>query len=204
MAIGSAYADMGQPQQALDNYNQARRTFKDREDAKHEAKALFMIARVYDDLSEKKQALVYCYDALRRIQDSDPSQIIQLYMLIGTLFADLGRFDDSIQNLEKARAVLDDPKTEKSQEGPALVQGLTGLTYARAGNMQKALEFLTQARGTYHQLSDPGGEASALNHIGSLQETLGQKEDALQTYSLALQLSVMEITKEFLPILGTI
>jgi CHAT domain-containing protein len=187
-ALGAAYDGMGQPQQALDYYNQARRTFKERGDTGREARTLYQIALVYDHLNLKQKALLYCYNALRLIQDADPAQAAQNYMLIGTLYSDLGLFTQAHESFAKNLAYLRRPGIERSQEGIALVQGFMGITYARSGDVPKAIELFTQARGTFHDIKDTAGEASALVHIGSMYERQGQGQQALENYNQALQI----------------
>jgi CHAT domain-containing protein len=187
-AIGEAFVALGHYQQALDSDNEARRTFKSLGYTNGEAQILFQIAMVYDQLNEKQKALLYCYNALNLIQNSDPRQVIQNYILIGTLYSDLGLFPEALASFDKTLTYLRGPDVEDAPGGIALVQGFMAIAYARSGDLPKSIELFSLTRDAFHQLNDREGEAAALNHIGGMQELQGQRAQAEASYTQALQL----------------
>ncbi|MEB3831876.1 tetratricopeptide repeat protein, partial [Phormidium sp. CCY1219] len=62
--IGAVYSDIGQPQKALDYYQQALPIMQEVEDRSGEATTLNNIGLVYSDIGQPQEALDYYQQAL--------------------------------------------------------------------------------------------------------------------------------------------
>ncbi len=93
---------------------------------------------------------------------------------LGYLYADQGK------NLEQARGMIE--KAFKAEPDNAAYQDSMGWILFRLGKAKEALPYLEKA------LSNPrGGDATIWDHLGDVQELLGQKDKAAESWTKALK-----------------
>src|ERR1039458_4133616 len=184
--IGSIYYNLGEPQKALDYYNQALPLLRAVGDRARQAAMLTNIGNVYADLGEKQKALDHFNQALP-LARAVGGHAIESRMLnnIGVVYADLGEKQKALdyynQALPLKRAVGD-------RAGEAGTLNNIGYVYWELGEKQRALDYFNQALPLERALGDRPGEANTLNNIGKVYSDLGEKQKALDYYDQALPL----------------
>lgn len=109
------------------------------------------------------------------------------YYRLGANYKLLGDFDKSVASFEAGLSVA---KTHPIEQDWRLLAGILndeGVLFIR-NNVEKALEFLSQAQQLFETHNDRRGLASAYNNIGVAQANSGRMHEALENYKKALPL----------------
>jgi CHAT domain-containing protein/tetratricopeptide (TPR) repeat protein len=184
--IGIVYAEIRQPQKALQYYEQALLLYRALGDRGGEAGTLTNIGLVYADIGQPMKALEY-YEQALPLARAVGNRAFQANTLtnIGIVHANIGQPMKALEYYEQAlplhRAV-----GNRAFEANTLYN--IGSVYDDIGQPQKALEYYEQALALYRALGDRGGEADTLTNIGVVYRTIGQPQKALQYYEQALPL----------------
>jgi CHAT domain-containing protein/Tfp pilus assembly protein PilF len=184
--IGSAYADLGEQQKALDYYAQALPIFRAVGERNGEALALNNIGSVYDDLGEKPRALDYYAQALpiRRAVGDRRGEAATLSN-IGKVYSALGEKQKALEYLSQSLPIY---REVEDRNGEAGTLNNIGGVYADLGEQQKALDYYAQALPLRRAVGDRSGEAVTLSNIGLVYSALGEQQKALDYYAQALPL----------------
>jgi tetratricopeptide (TPR) repeat protein len=115
----------------------------------------------------------------------------EAYTLTGQeeLMPDLDRWGNSTLLLEIGQAFLSQKVWQLAPEQRAFVSNWVGISYARLGKMQDALDYYEQALVIRREVGDRSGEGTTLNDLGLLYRNLGKMQDTLDYYEQALVIS---------------
>ncbi|MCT7948311.1 CHAT domain-containing protein [Ancylothrix sp. C2] len=170
--------------QAIPKFEEAARLFKQAGDLGLEAKSLFRLGNVYDDLGEKQKALEFYNQALPLLRAvGDKSGEANTLNDIGVVYNSLGEKQKALEFYNQALPLR---RAVGNKGGEATTLNNIGLVYDSLGEKQKALEFYNQALPMLRAVGDKRGEARTLNNIGLVYDDLGEKQKALQLYNQAL------------------
>lgn len=114
-------------------------------------------------------------------------------MLAGTQWR-LGKYDTAVGHLRRAVRLSKEDHSEKGRLSLARSLHRLGITLRKQGDRTGAEEALCQALELCREVSDPVGEAAALNALGALHHDRGEHEQALRRCADAL--GVVERTVE--------
>src|ERR1022692_3915177 len=184
--IGSIYYNLGEPQKALDYYNQALTLRRAAGDGVGEVSTLNNIGNVYSGLGEQQKALDYYSQALPLLRAvGDRARQAAMLTNIGNVYADLGEKQKALDHFNQALPLA------RAVGGHAIESRMLnniGVVYADLGEKQKALDYYNQALPLKRAVGDRAGEAGTLNNIGYVYWELGEKQRALDYFNQALPL----------------
>ncbi|MEQ9359471.1 CHAT domain-containing protein, partial [Coleofasciculus chthonoplastes] len=182
--IGSVYDTIGQPQQALDYYNQALPIFQEVGDLSGEAAILNNIGSVYDTIGQPQQALDYYNQALPiRREVSDLSGEAGTLNNIGAVYDTIGQPQQALDYYNQALPIFQEVG---DLSGVATTLNNIGAVYDTIGQPQQALDYFNQALPIRREVDDFSGEAATLNNIGLVYNDIGQLQQALDYFNQAL------------------
>jgi CHAT domain-containing protein/Tfp pilus assembly protein PilF len=181
--IGTVYRQLGEPQQALDQFAQALPLWRTVGDRRNEATVLNNMGTVYNLLGEPQKAFYYFQQVLplvraigdRRVEAITLENMGNVYNLLDDPEKALGHLD---QALALAREIGD-----RRIEAGVLTQ--IGTTYSSRDH-RKAVEHLERALQLRVVVSDRQGEAITLNQLGRAFNLSGESQKALEYYEKAL------------------
>jgi tetratricopeptide (TPR) repeat protein len=169
--LGLAYADLGEPQRAIEYHEQALVISREIEDRRAEGQDLGNLGNAYAALGEPRRAIEFQEQHLeiaRAIGDRHGEG--HALGNLGNAYAALAEPRRAIefyeQDLEIARALGD-----RHGEGQAF--GNLGIAYAALGEPRRAIEFCEQQLTITRAIGDRRGEANACWNIGLAYEKLG-------------------------------
>ena len=194
--IGAIYSAQGDPQKALDRYQQSLSIARALADRAGEALALGLLGDLYRDLGAEQKALEFYRQALalarsNGLRASESNTLIAFgdaYFFLGEKQKSLDAYQQAI-NLKR-------PMGDRSGEALALI-GI-GNVYSDLGYRQKAadrsgpegqrkaLEYYEQALAIGKALHDPSVDVFGRIGAGVVYSTLGDKEKALNYINQAL------------------
>ena len=178
---------MGQPQAALDYYNQSLAIKREIGNPVRVALTLSNIAAVYAILGEQGRALEYLSEALvLQRAGKDIAGEASTHLLIGHAYASLG---DTTKALEAHNQALLLQRTTGNKRGEALTLDSMGVAFNSLGQPKKALEYHQQALELQRTTKDRRSEAATLEHIGYVYARSGDFDRAAAHYTDALALS---------------
>ncbi|HKR60868.1 MAG TPA: tetratricopeptide repeat protein, partial [Pyrinomonadaceae bacterium] len=182
--IGVVYSSTGEPQKALDYYNQSLSLRRAVGDRSGEAIALNNIGLVYDKLGEKQKALEYYNQSLpiRRAAGDRSGEAVTLNN-IGLVYKALGQSRKALDYHNQSLFIRLEVH-DRLGEGVSLNN--IGLDYRDMGEFQKALEYYTRALRIRRAVGDRAGEAATLTGIGGVHQDLRERQKALDFYNQAL------------------
>jgi tetratricopeptide (TPR) repeat protein len=185
--LGLAYADLGQPQRAIEFYEQHLVIAREIGDRGGEGNALGNLGLAYKNLGQPQRAIECHEQALvisREIGDrrGEGATLGNL----GLAYADLGQPQRAIECHEQA-LVISREIGDRRGEGAAL--GNLGLAYADLGQPQRAIEFHEQYLAIAREIGDRRGEGNALGNLGIAYTNLGQPQRAIEHYEQQLTIA---------------
>ena len=184
--IGDVYQPLGEYQNALTFYNQARSLNQAAGDRKSEGETLNDIGYVYLNLGENQRALVSINRALELSQATNNQRgIARALNNLGEIYYGLGKLQDSLGYFDKALRLwrdLNDPA------GQALGLLNSGISYSDLGQVREAFSLYQQAISLWESTHDRRGEAITLTAIGRLYSRIGESQEALDFFQRAWDL----------------
>src|ERR1022692_3234250 len=184
--IGSIYYNLGEPQKALDYYNQALTLRRAAGDGVGEVSTLNNIGNVYSGLGEQQKALDYYSQALPLLRAvGDRARQAAMLTNIGNVYVDLGEKQKALDHFNQALPLA---RAVGGRAGESGTLNNIGYVYWELGEKQRALDYFNQALPLERALGDRPGEANTLNNIGKVYSDLGEKQKALDYYDQALPL----------------
>ena len=179
-SLGGVYAQIGQPQKALEFYNQALPILREVGDRRGEATTLKYIGLIYGEIGQPQKQLELLNQALpieREVGDRSGEAIALTN--IGVVYEEIGQPQKALEFFNQAFPIL-------REVGEAKTLNSIGVIYQQIGQPQKALEFFNQALPIHREAGDRSGEATTLNSLGSIYGEIGQPQKALEILNQAL------------------
>lgn len=173
-------------QPAADLYLKAASLWRQAENQRRQADALYHLARMYQASSFNEEAIRFFLQALPLRPPEDlPRERAVLLNDLGAAYRDLGKDTAARRCLEEALGLH---RRAAFRPGEATTLLNLGDLYRRQGRVLEALDQLEQALFVLQGLKNRQGEATARNEIGALYTTMGQTGQALLNHQQALQL----------------
>ena len=182
--LGPLYRQTGQPQKALDVYNQAVQI--EHAAGNHAAEALTLtgIGRVYTDLGQEQKALDMFNQVLPMWREAANRRGEALALNdMGRVYSNMAQEDKALDYLNQALTIF---RETGGRRGEANTLDSIGKVYSDMSQGPKALEYLNQAIPIWREVGERGGEALSLNNIGRTYSDMGQKQKTLESYNKAL------------------
>jgi CHAT domain-containing protein len=182
--LGPLYRQIGQPQKALDVYNQALQI--ERAGSNRSAVALTQsgIAKVYTDLGQEQEALDILNQALVTWRDLGNRRGEALVLSeIGEAYSYLAQEDKALDVLNQALVIF---RATGGRNGEASTLDSIGKVYSDISQGAKSLEYLNQALPIWREVGEHRGEALTLWNIGRTYADMGQKQKSFEAYNQAL------------------
>ena len=182
--IGSVYRAIGQPNQALNYYQQALPILREVQNRSGEATTLNNLGLVYDAIGQPNQALNYYQQALpirREVQDR--SGEATTLNNIGSVYRAIGQPNQALNYYQQALPIF---REVQNRSGEATTLNNIGGVYDAIGQPNQALNYYQQALPIFREVQNRSGEATTLNNIGGVYDAIGQPNQALNYYQQAL------------------
>ncbi|MDY7023924.1 MAG: tetratricopeptide repeat protein, partial [Cyanobacteriota bacterium] len=184
--IGKLCYRIGNPQKALDSFNQYGRFYQSL-GVDREVTGFMRIGRDYTELGESKQALNFFNRARTVYQKSGFTEgEINTLVWISRIYFQSENYQNSIDYFNQGLGIT---RTINNQDKEALILAEIGESYAELGDREKALEFYNQALRLYQKLDNYRKQAEILNKIGEIYQQSENLEKALDYYQQALKVS---------------
>ncbi|MBV9767911.1 MAG: tetratricopeptide repeat protein, partial [Acidobacteriaceae bacterium] len=182
LKIGTLHFNAGEWQPAIKADTQALEIARARADAPGQVAALMALSSCYQSIGNFKKSLDYSLQALR-LNKNETSELKRetVLMSVGDSYNWLGETQKALDYLNQALILA-----EKYPEQKGLLLAEVGEIYSAIGDQKTALEKEQQAFDLYHSVSNPGGEAKALNDMGLIYAALGEEPQARDSYQKAL------------------
>ncbi len=190
----------GNPQLALELYQQALAIFRQFQAQGGEINSLQGIGNVYLTLAETDQALAFFQQALTIVQRLEKPRnlpfVTEAYTLqyLTEAYQQKRQFEQALKHAEQAanifQILLDAGEGDRTslQVSLKLTLSQQGAIAFKLGNYPKSLQFYQKSLPLYRQASDKIGEVQTLNNIGVVYANLNQYQNALDSYQQALTL----------------
>jgi CHAT domain-containing protein/Tfp pilus assembly protein PilF len=165
-------------------FERARLVAKEKKDYCGEARSLYNLAKVSDnvgDFPKAQERYLAGLDFARRVSD----RLYEAKTLnnIGVIYSKLGQPD---KELEFYSLALPIQREVNDRRGEATTLNNIGLVYSDLDQPDKALEFYKLAIPIHREVKNRRGEAETLNNIGVIYSKLGQPDKAIEFCKLAL------------------
>ena len=181
--------NLGEPQSALNYYNQALTIFESISDKYWLSVIYSNIGLVYSRIGERQKALEFYEKSLPFARDiGDKESEGTLLGNIGAVYYNLGEFQKALEYFNKSLALA---RAAGDKEGEARHLSNIGLVYSDLGEHQKALEYHLQSLPLRREIGDKEGIAATLNNIGTNYFLAGEKRKSLDYF-----LQTLPITRE--------
>lgn len=138
-------------------------------------------------------AEVFAHTALNMVPEfllEDPTESIRAYTNLGLIEADRARYDNSLDFLQKAYRLTDNPVVDIYLKTTVL--GSLGYLYDDLGAYDKALLYYEESLDILTNMDDPpkGRMAKLYNNIGYTYKNQGLYDQALESYKKELELNL--------------
>ncbi len=149
-------------------------------------RAFHDVGSLFELRGDPRQALTYYRDMARYAWLlSDPSKAGAALNKIGRARRNLGHYDESLADFERALKFFQDADDEP---GVASTLDDIGKIHWIRGHQDEALEYYRAALEMRRSLGDKRSIALSLSHVGSVKLSLGRLPDAMVYYREALQI----------------
>ncbi|NJR56928.1 MAG: DUF2225 domain-containing protein [Acaryochloris sp. CRU_2_0] len=197
--IASVYSRIDQPKRALEYYTQSLLIFRGVKGQKEEAITLYGMGKLYFQIGQLQEALEYFRQGLFSFKIVNNQQgEAQVLLSIGEVYSRLGQPEKSLESYNQALAILrqanEETVEDEIQNGEAILQKMgeaiilhrISMTYTDMNQLQKALEYNTQALLINRAMKFRKGEAITLSSMGVFYSYVSQLQKALEYYNQAL------------------
>jgi CHAT domain-containing protein/Tfp pilus assembly protein PilF len=169
--MGSLYAELGNPAEALENFNLARETYHAAGDLEKEVNVLVSIGQVRQEMKDPQAALAEYVKARQVLPEA-----WGVVHSIGMVQIDLGKPEEALPLLQKA---LDIAKATGDRSKVVTTQLSLGSAYAKLGQRDLAAESLKQAIELGEEIGHQRVVSTALLQRAELRRDEGRLEEAL-------------------------
>lgn len=203
-SVGIAYHRRGQYAEAIQAYQQTLTLNADSWGADSingdQAIVIANLGATYRALGQYQKAIDLYQQALAPLENQWKS-LEEAVVLdgLGTAYQALGKTQDAIKTYQQALKLLSketdrgnwttDPgdwKYESNGNYTGITLDHLGRAYQSIGQTQQAITSHQQALAIFQEISNRGGEASALNNLGEAHRSLGQNDQAIAFYQQSL------------------
>ena len=182
--LGPLYRQIGQPQKALDAFNQALQIEQAGGNRSAQALTQSGIAKVYTDLGQEQKALDILNQALITWRDLGNRRGEALALgEIGEAYSYLAQEDKALDYLNQALTMF---RATGGRNGEANALDGIGKVYSDMSQGAKSLEYLNQALPIWREVGERRGEALTLWNMGRTYSDMGEKKQSLESYNRAL------------------
>jgi CHAT domain-containing protein len=182
--LGPLYRQIGQPQKALDAYNQALQIEQAGGNRSAQALTQSGIAKVYTDLGQEQKALDILNQTLITWRDLGNRRGEALALSeIGEAYSYLAQEDKALDYLNQALTIF---RATGGRNGEANALDGIGKVYSDMSQGAKSLEYLNQALPIWREVGERRGEALTLWNMGRTYSDMGEKKQSLESYNQAL------------------
>ena len=186
LGIGTIQSKLGEVEQAIEIYEQARGKFQGLGLSAAVASSLESSGYAYFELGNREQSLIAFQQALQLFeQEGDRVAAARMNRTIGQVEQLEGNIRLALASFQEALKLA---REAENREGEALLLGDIGDTYSRLGELQQALESSQQALQVYRGLENLGGEGQMLARLGEIYVDLGELELARNNSQEALEI----------------
>lgn len=184
--VGAIYRELGEPEKALDFYDEALRLIRNDGDRPREAALLSDLGFTHEQMGERHKAVGY-FDLARQLFKAVGDRRAQAYALfnIGRLRGATGERGSALNFFNRALLPL---KVKGYRADEADLLGDIALFYHDKGEPRRALGYRYRVLALRRADEDMAGEAEALFQIGFLHSRLNEREKAFDAYGKAKRL----------------
>lgn len=187
VALGNVLADLGQPNEALQQLDKALELARTTPREKQLGPVLNAIGTCYADLGQFDSALDFHKQALAHFQaDNDKKGEAVVLTNLASHHVHLGRYVQAV-SLYKQALEISWRQTDLYLEG-IILGNLAGVHLLRA-EYRQALSLKQRALSIARQTGDRAGEAVQLGNLGYLFRLLGDEQSAVDHYQQSLTLA---------------
>jgi CHAT domain-containing protein/predicted negative regulator of RcsB-dependent stress response len=123
---------------------------------------------------------------------ADPAVHLEILRTKGTAYMAAGSFESAIQAYEEALSAM--PLADNA--GQAQIETSLGWAHQSTGDIQQALKSYRRAQILFRQAGDKDGEVNTALAVGSLYESLGEPEKAVEQYkSVAMMATKAQLAR---------
>ncbi|MGB6168805.1 MAG: CHAT domain-containing tetratricopeptide repeat protein, partial [Geitlerinemataceae cyanobacterium] len=184
--MGSIFAKLGDPEQALVRYEQALKIVKEVGNVQGEAATLNNMGNVEADLGNSQKALETYNLALPIAQKlSDRRREAATLNNIGFIYTQQQQYSQASETYQKALPLWQ-ALGDRSGEASTLTN--LGVAYAHLGDAEKALDSYNRALPLRQAVRDRRGEATTLYRLAQLERDRGNNADALTRIKAAIEI----------------
>ncbi len=183
--LGGMSDVLGEPQRALDYYQEALAETRASNNQLTEGSVLNNIGKIYNDLAEWQKSIEYYNQALPLLRSRNNVRVegITLHN-IGVAYAGLGEWERSLELFQQALVLR---RSVKDNAGEADTLTSIGYVLNSLGRSQEALDVYNKALPLRLIVGDRRNEGVTLDHIGIAYASMGQPERALEYHQQALE-----------------
>ncbi|MDY6806977.1 MAG: CHAT domain-containing tetratricopeptide repeat protein [Cyanobacteriota bacterium] len=179
------YRNLGQYQKALSLYEKSLALLRSAKATKAEASTINNIAAVYQNLGRHKRAISYYQEAIEKFEQiGDRRSRAYAILNIGSAYENLNQQERALDSYGQALAIMRSEE-DRLGEGRALTY-IGYLRHQRENPSDEGLLLLERSLAIRREISDRPGEAVTLDRLGSVYRDRGNREKALEYYSLSL------------------
>jgi tetratricopeptide (TPR) repeat protein len=184
--IGWVYENMGDFDQAMEQYREVLELARSNGYEKGEAQALQFIG-IIDSYSARFDSALDNFLKALTIQErlGDKINIANLQSSIGTVYCELGDYE---RGLERFRMAFDFYEQEGVQANMAIALGNIGIAYENTDRPEKALTAYQRALEISEEIGDRMSVGRALGNMGGTYVDLQKFDEARQCYERALEI----------------
>ncbi|WP_420631758.1 tetratricopeptide repeat protein [Candidatus Leptofilum sp.] len=185
--LGEVYISIGQPDTALDYYNQALPLLEEIGDRAGLATILNNIGQLYFRVGQRDQALDY-YNRATPIREEigDQTGLATTLSNIGLVYDRQGHRDKALDHYNRALAIQEG---SSDRTGLAITLSRIGGNYNNRHQPKKALVYCKQALTIQEEVGDLQEMGNTLTSIGIAYYGLGQSDKVLDYYNRALRIA---------------
>jgi tetratricopeptide (TPR) repeat protein len=178
--LGTAYAHLGQPQRAIEFYQQDLAIAREIGDRQGEGQTLNNLGLAYAALGQTQRAIESYQQGLAIARAvGDRRDAGQTLGNLGIAYNNLGQPQRAIKCYEERLAIA---RELGDRRGEGLTLSNLGVVYADLGQPQRAIECYEQDLAITREVGDRRGEGTVLGRLGNVYSDLGQSQQAIKCY----------------------
>ena len=177
--MGNLYLELGDLDEAMENYLTSQAAFHAKGDAENEVHALIGIGRIHQRRGDARQAL----DEYLKARQLVPKELWVVLHSIGLARIDLGEPQEALSSLERA---LEIARTSHDKAREAVTLLALGSAYAKLHEAERAVESFTEATAVAGEIGYQSVIALALLQRSLLRRDQNRPEEALADVENAL------------------
>jgi tetratricopeptide (TPR) repeat protein len=184
--LGTAYASLSKPDEALRNYQQSLDIARRLGEKKGIADTLYMIGQAYVVMGKTDLAFKNQNDALHIYRDiGDKAATANTLLTIGQFYVDRGEHEEALKIFKEALLLERDVGDENYQ---AFCLHAIGNTYLSKGDYENARTYFAQALQLREKFKVPSDIANTLHNLAETDMMTARYDQALAEYLRALDL----------------